>query len=65
MTCAMRMFRRLRRREPEPSGTPPQGEEYEIEKAEREAQRERDTFANSLIEKAGHSQFPFLKDPPE
>ncbi len=40
-----------------------QGEEYEIEKAEREAQKERDRFADSLVEKAGHRQFPFLKDP--
>jgi hypothetical protein len=38
-------------------------EEYEIEKAEREAQKERDRFAESLIEKAGHSGYPFLKDP--
>jgi hypothetical protein len=40
-----------------------QGEEYEIEKAQRQAQHERDRFANSLLEKAGHRQYPFLKDP--
>lgn len=40
-----------------------QGEAYEIEKAERERQKERDEFAESLIEKAGHSRYPFLKDP--
>ena len=42
---------------------PPQGEEYEIEKAEREAQKKRDAYAESLIEKAGHARYPFLKDP--
>jgi hypothetical protein len=40
-----------------------QGEEYEIEKAEQEAQEDRDRFAESLFEKAGHVHFPFLKDP--
>jgi hypothetical protein len=40
-----------------------QGEEYEIERAELEAQRGRDQFAASLLEKAGHTHFPFLKDP--
>jgi hypothetical protein len=42
---------------------PLQGEEYEIEKAEREAQKERDRYAESLLEKAGHARYPFLKDP--
>jgi hypothetical protein len=42
---------------------PVQGEEYEIEKAEREAQKERDRYAESLLEKAGHARYPFLKDP--
>jgi hypothetical protein len=40
-----------------------QGEEYEIEKAERAAQKERDRYAESLLEKAGHARYPFLKDP--
>jgi hypothetical protein len=40
-----------------------QGEEYEIAKAEREAQEKRDRFAESLGEKAGHAQYPYLKDP--
>jgi hypothetical protein len=48
---------------PEPPHTSPQGEEYEIEKAERQAQKERDTFAESLMEKAGHTHMPYLKDP--
>ena len=34
---------------------PLQGEEYEIEKAEREAQKERDRYAESLLDKAGHA----------
>ena len=42
---------------------PLQGEEYEIAKAEREARKERERFAASLLEKAGHRQYPFLKDP--
>jgi hypothetical protein len=56
------MRRWFRRRRPE-RVIPPQGEEYEIEKAEREAQKERDAYAESLIEKAGHRSYPFLKDP--
>jgi len=55
----LRSLWRLRQK----SGTGAQGEEYEIEKAEREAQKDRDRFANSLLEKAGHRQYPFLKDP--
>ena len=46
-----------------PLQKPLQGEEYEIEKAEREAQKERDRYAESLIEKAGRARYPFLKDP--
>ena len=41
----------------------PQGEEYELEKAELEAQKERDKFKASLFEKAGHAHYPYLKDP--
>jgi hypothetical protein len=52
----------FRRRRPK-AIIPPQGEEYEIEKAERQAQKGRDAYAESLIEKAGHRSFPFLKDP--
>ena len=40
-----------------------QGEEYEIEKAEREAQTNRDRFTALLLEKAGHLHYPYLKDP--
>ena len=53
-------FRRHRRKPPQPYL---QGEEYEIAKAEREAQRQRERFAESLIEKAGHKNYPYLKDP--
>jgi hypothetical protein len=51
------------RRRRKPRLRPLQGEEYEIEKAEGEAQRERERFAESLIEKLGHASHPFLKDP--
>jgi hypothetical protein len=57
----MRLWPRFRRRR-EPV-FPPQGEEYEIERAQRQAQKERDAYAESLIEKAGHRGYPFLKDP--
>ena len=56
-------MRRWFRRRPPKKVFPPQGEEYEIEKAQRQAQKERDAYAESLIEKAGHRSFPFLKDP--
>ena len=59
----MRLLHVLRRRRPEPPLKLVQGEEYEIEKAEREAQKDRARFAESLIEKAGHARYPFLKDP--
>jgi hypothetical protein len=51
------------RRRRKPPSTHPQGEEYEIEKAEQDAQKKRDRFTASLFEKLGHSHFPFLKDP--
>jgi hypothetical protein len=57
-----RLWRPMRHRQ-NPPQKPLQGEEYEIEKAEREAQRERDRYAESLLEKAGHARYPFLKDP--
>jgi len=60
---AMKRLHRFWRRRQKPLLKPPEGEEYEIEKAEREAQKERDRFAESLIEKAGHARYPFLKDP--
>jgi hypothetical protein len=47
----------------DPPHKPLQGEEYEIEKAEREAQKERNRYAESLLEKAAHARYPFLKDP--
>jgi hypothetical protein len=40
-----------------------QEEEAEIAKAQRAARREGDRFAESLIEKAGHRSYPYLKDP--
>jgi len=51
------------RRRQKPPHKPLQGEEHEIEKAEREAQKERDRYAESLLEKAAHARYPFLKDP--
>ncbi len=59
----MKRLDRLWRHRQEPPPAHPEGEEHEIEKAEREAQKERDRFAESLLEKAGHSRYPFLKDP--
>ena len=57
----MRLWLFSRRRQ-KPIG-PLQGEEYEIEKAQREAQKKRGAYAESLLEKAGHARYPFLKDP--
>jgi hypothetical protein len=57
----LRRFRRRHRQQPPQPYL--QGEEYEIVKAEREAQRERERFADSLIEKAGHVNYPFSRDP--
>ena len=62
MKLLQRLWRPMRHRQ-NPLQKPLQGEEYEIEKAEREAQKERDRYAESLIEKAGHARYPFLKDP--
>jgi hypothetical protein len=59
----MKQLHRFRRRWQKPPLIPLQGEEYEIEKDQREAQKERDRFAESLIEKAGHARYPFLRDP--
>jgi len=58
----MKKLRSLWRHRQKP-GPSLQGEEYEVEKAEREAQKERERFANSLLEKAGRRHYPFLKDP--
>ena len=59
----MYRFSRIWRHSRRPALKPLQGEDYEIEKAQRETQKERDRFADSLIEKAGHLRYPFLKDP--
>jgi hypothetical protein len=61
MKLLQRLWRPVRHRQNPQK--PVQGEEYEIEKAEREAQKERDRYAESLLEKAGHARYPFLKDP--
>ena len=59
----MRLLRRFRRYRQKPPQPYLQGEEYEIAKAEREAQHQRDRFADSVIEKAGHANYPFSRDP--
>jgi hypothetical protein len=41
----------------------PQGEEYEIAKAELEAQKEREMFTARLFRNIGNLHYPFLKDP--
>jgi hypothetical protein len=56
-----RLRRSWRRRETPRPG--PEGEEYEIEKTQREAQKQRERFMESLVEKAGHAQYLYLKDP--
>lgn len=59
--CVLGLLRLLRRRRAPQQHL--EGEEYEIERAEREAQRNRDRYAESLLEKAGHRNYPFLEDP--
>ena len=49
------------RRQPVAPGPGLQGEEYEIAKLERAAERERSRYAERLLEKAGHLSFPFLR----
>ena len=41
----------------------PQGEEYEILKAQQAARSAGDRFARDVLEKAGHLAYPFLRDP--
>ncbi len=41
----------------------PQGEEYEILKAQQAARSAADRFAQDLLEHAGHLAYPFLRDP--
>jgi len=52
----------LRRRQDAPRQHP-QGEEYEIEKAALEAQKERDRYTARLFRNIGNLRYPFLKDP--
>lgn len=54
---------RLFKREKQPSQPGPQGEEREIQLAQQERAKERDRFLESLVEKAGHARYPWLKDP--
>ena len=50
-----------------PKKTPPtpgpQGEEYEILKAQQAARSAGDRFAHDLLEKAGQLAYPFVRDP--
>ncbi len=46
-----------------PSRPGPQGEEYELLKAQQAARSAGDRFAYDLLEKAGHLAYPFLRDP--
>ena len=41
----------------------PQGEEYEILKAQRPQRRANEAYTRDLLEKAGHAAYPFLRDP--
>jgi hypothetical protein len=56
-------LRRLFSRHKQTRQPPLQGEEYELAEAQRAAQKERDKYAESLLEKAAHARYPFLKDP--
>jgi len=62
--AVFRFLRRLaaskRRR---PIARPLQGEEYEIELAQREARRKNERFAENLIQKAGRGDNPFVENP--
>jgi hypothetical protein len=40
-----------------------QGEEYEIELAQRESRRKNERFAQNLIQKAGRGDNPFVENP--
>ncbi len=40
-----------------------QGEEYELEMAQREARRKNERFAENLIQKAGRGDNPFVENP--
>jgi hypothetical protein len=42
---------------------PLQGEEFEIAKAEEDAQKERDRYTARLFRNVGNLRYPFLKDP--
>lgn len=61
------VFRRLLRRGPRSAtavlSLEREEEEAEIAKAQREAQRGSDRHAESLLEKAAHRSYPFLRDP--
>lgn len=61
MRVSLRRFRRQRHQDA--LRQHPQGEEYDIEKAELEAQKERDKFKARLFRNAGNLHYPFLKDP--
>lgn len=61
----MRFLDRLLRRPRAEPQVGPQGEEYEILKAERERAEANDAFSENVIKKAGHRGLPFLDDPYE
>lgn len=41
----------------------PKEDQREVEQAAREAEGQRRRFVESLLEKAAHARFPFLRDP--
>lgn len=58
-----RLVRVLKRRRPKPQPGPgAQGEEHEIAEAQRKAREQRERWAHSLVEKAGHANYPYNKD---
>ena len=58
----MRLLRLFRRRRTAPAPAP-EGEEHEILEAERKAREQRERLGYSYVEKAGHANWPYVKDP--
>ena len=61
----MKLIDRLLRRRKEAPHIGPQGEEYEILKAQQARAEQGEAFAENMIRKVGHRSLPFLDDPYE
>ncbi len=60
---AVRSFFRRSRRQQDLPAKRLEGEEYEIAKAEADAQEDRDRYTAKLFRNIGNLRYPFLKDP--